>query len=72
MTYTGNVYEMVDTLVVSYTQDGLDDMNIANSVPEMLEESGLFTLRGLTEKKVSLPGTLRFGASIELGKFAHI
>lgn len=72
MTYTGNVFEAVDTLIVSYSQDGLDDMNIANSVPEMLEESGIFTLRGLEEKKVSLPGTLRFGASMELGKFVHV
>lgn len=72
MTYTGNVYEMVDTLVVSYSQDGLDDMNIANSIPEMLEESGLFKLNGLSEIKVALPGTLRLGASLELGKVAHI
>lgn len=72
MTYTGNVFEAVDTLVVSYSRDGLQDMNIANSVPEMLEGSGLFTLKGLTEKKVTLPGTLRFGASLELGKVAHI
>lgn len=72
MTYTGNVFEAVDTLVVSYSQDGLDDMNIANSVPEMLEETGLFKLRGLQEKKIALPGTLRFGASLELGKFAHV
>ncbi|MBI3133092.1 MAG: hypothetical protein HYZ14_00310 [Bacteroidetes bacterium] len=72
MTYTGNVYEAVDTLVVSYSRDGLQDMNIANSVPEMLEGTGLFKLRGLTEKKVTLPGTLRMGASLELGKIAHI
>jgi Family of unknown function (DUF5723) len=71
MTYTGNVYEGVDTLVVSYTNEGLEDMNIANSVPELLEESGLFKLRGLEETKIKLPGTIRFGASLELGKIAH-
>lgn len=72
ITYTGNVYEAVDTLVVSYSRDGLQDMNIANSIPEMLEGTGLFKLKGLQEKKVSLPGTLRIGASIELGKMVHV
>ncbi|MFT4600778.1 MAG: hypothetical protein ACI857_000955 [Arenicella sp.] len=71
MTYTGNVYEGVDTLVVSYSSDGLDDMNIANSVPELLEESGLFKLRGVESVTIKLPGTIRFGASIELSKYAH-
>lgn len=72
MTYTGNVFSAVDTLVVSYSREGLEDMNIANSVPEMLESTGLFTLQNEQEYKVSLPGTLRFGASLELGKVAHI
>lgn len=72
MTYTGNVFEAVDTLLVSYSREGLEDMNIANSVPEMLEGSGLFTLRNKEELKVSLPGTLRLGASLELGKIAHV
>ncbi|MBL7898410.1 MAG: hypothetical protein JNJ99_07735 [Crocinitomicaceae bacterium] len=72
MTYTGNVFTAVDTLVVGYSREGLEDMNIANSVPEMLEGSGLFTLEDMQEYKVSLPGTLRFGASIELGKIAHV
>ncbi len=72
MTYTGNVFSAVDTLVVGFSREGLEDMNIANSVPEMLEGSGLFTLEDMQEYKVSLPGTLRFGASIELGKVAHI
>jgi hypothetical protein len=72
MTYTGNVFRAVDTLVVSYSRDGMEDINIANSVPEMLEGTGLFKLEGMKEKKVSMPGTLRFGASLELGKFAHV
>lgn len=72
MTYTGNVFEATDTLVVSYTNQGLSDMNIANSIPEMLEETGLFKLKGLSEVTIALPGTLRFGASLELGKIAHV
>ncbi|MBN4072598.1 hypothetical protein JYT74_01030 [Crocinitomix catalasitica] len=72
MTWDGNVYTAGDSLVIDYYQDGLDDMNIANAVPEMLEESGLLQISGQEEYKMTLPGTLRFGASIELGKLAEI
>ncbi len=72
MTYTGNVYEGVDTLVVKYSSDGLQDMNIANSIPELLEETGFFKLQGVQETKIKLPATMRFGASLELSKFAHV
>lgn len=72
MTYTGNVYEAVDTLVVDFSNAGLADMNVTNSVPEMLEESGLLKIRGKESFTVSLPGTFRMGGSIELGKIAHL
>jgi hypothetical protein len=72
MTYTGNVYEGVDTLVVNYSSVGLEDMNVANTVPELLEETGLFKLNGVQDTKIKLPGTVRFGASLELSKFAHV
>lgn len=72
MTYTGNVYEAVDTLVLSFSNSGLADMNITNSVPEMLEESGLLKINGKESFTVSLPGTFRMGGSLELGKIAHI
>jgi hypothetical protein len=72
MTWDGNVYTAGDSLVVSYSQDGLDDLNIANSVPELVEDSGLLQISGQQEYKMTLPGTLRAGASIELGKIAEI
>lgn len=72
MTYTGNVFEATDTLLISYSRDGLEDMNIAESVPEMLEGTGLFVLKDQQEIKINMPGTLRIGASIELGNVAHI
>lgn len=72
ITYTGDVYEAVDTLLVNYSQDGLEDMDITQSIPEMLEGSGLFKLQGLQSKKVVLPGMLRIGASLELGEIAHL
>lgn len=72
MKYTGNVYEGTDTVFVNYSSDGLQDMNIANSVPEMLEETGLFNLQGRAETTIKLPATMRFGASLEISKFAHV
>ena len=72
MKYTGNVYEGRDTLILDYSALGLQDMNVANSVPELLEETGLFKLQGVQETTVKLPTTMRFGASMELGKFAHV
>ena len=72
MTYNGNVYSGRDTLVIDYSAIGLQDLNVANSVPELLEESGLFKLEGRQDTTIKLPSQFRFGASLELGKFAHI
>ncbi len=72
MTYTGNLYTVTDTLLVSYSQDGLDNIDFSQAPAELLEEAGLLTIRGETERKVKLPGQLRLGASIELGKFIHL
>jgi hypothetical protein len=71
MTYTGNVYEAIDTLVVDISNSGLQDVNITNSVPNLLEDTGLLKLKGKESFTVSLPATFRIGGSIELGKVAH-
>lgn len=72
MTYTGNVYEGQDTLVVDISNSGLSDVNITNSVPNLLEDTGLLKLKGKQSYTVSLPATLRIGGSIELGEIAHV
>ncbi|MEZ4923378.1 MAG: DUF5723 family protein [Crocinitomicaceae bacterium] len=72
MKYTGNVFRGTDTLVVDYAALGLEDMNISNSVPEMLESTGLFRLQDVKDTIIKLPGTMRAGASIELGTIAHV
>lgn len=61
ITYTGNVYSIVDTLLIGYNQDGLDDLNIAEVPAEILEEAVLFEINGLQERKVNLPEQLRLG-----------
>ena len=72
MTYTANVYEGVDTLLVNYSNPGLTDVNITNSVPNVLEEGGLVKLKGRQSYTINLPGTFRMGASLDLGKFARV
>ena len=72
MTYTGNVYEAKDTLVLNISSSGLSNIDITNSVPNLLEDTGLLTLKGKESFTVALPATLRFGGSIEMGKIAHI
>ena len=72
MTYTGNVYEAVDTALVSFSRPGLSDLNIAETVPELIEESGLIKIKGKESYTVNLPGTFRLGGSVDLGSIAHI
>lgn len=72
MKYTGNVFRGTDTLVIDYQALGLEDMNISNSIPELLEETGLFKLQGVSDTTISLPGNVRFGASMEIGEFVHV
>lgn len=72
MTYTGNVYEAADTLVLDISNSGLTDVNITSSVGSLLEDTGLLNLKGKESFTVSLPTTLRLGGSIELGEIAHV
>lgn len=72
MTYSGNVYEAQDTLLVEFSREGLTNLNIAESVPELIEESGLIKIIGKSSHTVVLPGTFRLGGSVDLGRIAHI
>ena len=71
MTYTGNVYESVDTALVTFNRPGITSLNVAEAVPELIEESGLIKVVGLESHTVTLPGTFRLGGSIDLGEKAH-
>ena len=72
MTYTGNVYEGTDTLLVDYSGAGLQDMNITNSVPDLIEDSGLIRMKGKESYTIQLPGTFRLGGSLDIGKIARV
>jgi len=72
ITYTGNVYSIKDTLVLSTTTAGLDNYNVFNSIKEFTGEDGLLQWDGESERKVKLPSMIRFGASMEFGKVAQL
>ena len=72
MTYSGNVYEAVDTALVKFSSDGMSDVNITNTIGELIERNGILKLQGAESRTIKLPGTFRLGASLELGKVAHI
>lgn len=71
--WTGNVYELQDTLVVSTTNAGMENYNLISQVKNIFDKNGgLFKLKGQQSKTTSLPGMFRAGASLQLGKIAEI
>jgi len=72
ITWDGNVYTMKDTLVFDTDNPGAENYNIIGQFNDMGGDSGLFKWDGVSEKKVSLPTTYRFGASMKLGKVAEL
>jgi hypothetical protein len=71
--WTGNVYEIQDTLFISTTNPGMDNYNIFSQFKNMFgNDGGLFKLKGQQSKTTVLPGMVRAGASIGLGKIAEI
>lgn len=71
--WTGNVYELQDTVMVSTTNAGLNNYNIFSQLKNMFgNNGGLFKLKGQQSKTTTLPGVFRMGASIGLGKIAEI
>lgn len=71
--WTGNVYELQDTLMVSTTNAGLENYNIFSQLKSMFgNNGGLFKLKGQQSRTTTLPGMFRMGASIGLGRIAEV
>jgi hypothetical protein len=66
--WTGNVYQVKDTLMVSLKSSGVQNLNLATQMKNMLGPDGLFKVVGEQSYKTILPGMLRAGASLLLGK----
>jgi len=71
--WTGNVYELQDTLMIGTTNPGMENYNIFSQFKNMFgENGGLFKLKGQQSKTTTLPGVVRAGASIGIGKIAEL
>jgi hypothetical protein len=70
--WTGNVYQLKDTLMISLTSAGVQNFNLFNQLKNMLGPDGMFKVMGQQSYNTQLPGMMRAGASILLGKIADI
>ncbi len=70
--WTGNVYQLKDTLMISLTTAGVQNFNLFNQLKNMLGPNGMFKITGQQTYTTQLPGMVRAGASLLLGKIAHV
>jgi hypothetical protein len=70
--WTGNVYQLKDTLMVSLTSAGVQNLNLFNQLKNILGPDGMFKVTGQQSYNTQLPGMVRAGASVTLGKIAHL
>lgn len=72
ITWDGNVYSVKDTLLYDLENPGANSYNFIDQLDGFTGEDGLLEWKGEESRTVALPSLFRFGASIELGKIAHI
>jgi hypothetical protein len=68
VTYTRNVYKVNDTLLTSVSINGLSDYNVSQSVNQLLNSGGLFSLIGQEKYVLKNASDFRLGASMDFGK----
>lgn len=73
ITWTGNVYSIKDTLVFSTKNAGMQNYNLVSQLKNMFGDSGgIFKVTGQKSMTTQLPGMMRAGASLMLGKIAEV
>ena len=70
--WTGNVYQVRDTLLASTFSPGMNNYNIPGNLTDVLGAKGLLKMVGQREIVTKLPGMGRFGASIQIKKLAEV
>jgi hypothetical protein len=70
--WNGNLYSVKDTVLFSTTNVGLQNYNVFGQLKDMFGKDGLLKMEGEQEKVVKLPGVVRAGASLVIGKVAEI
>lgn len=64
VTYKRNVYKINDTLMSNFSLNGLSDVNITQSINQLLSDGGILKLQGQENYFVANAADLRLGASI--------
>lgn len=70
--WTGNVYQLQDTLMVSLSTAGAQNLNMVDQLKNILGPDGVLKVKGQESRRTDLPGMVRAGASIQLGKYADL
>lgn len=70
--YTGNVYEIKDTLLIDINTEGFNSYNFFMEMSKIAGESGIFKWKGEKEITAALPTTVRIGASQKFFKVLEI
>ncbi|MEK7226497.1 MAG: DUF5723 family protein, partial [Bacteroidota bacterium] len=65
ISWNGNVYEANDDPLIDMSSPGFSNYNLFSEAQGIVGDSGLFTWKGISEKKVSLPTNIRAGASFQ-------
>lgn len=72
VTWDGNVYTIKDTLLLSTTNAGLENYNVAGQLGDIMGEKGIMKLEGQETRVTKLPSLLRTGASLILNKYLEL
>ncbi len=73
--WEGNVYTLdSSTVLASTTAAGMDNYTMAteDDMGQLVGQEGIFEWGGEDAKKISLPTTVRLGASLQVGEKAHV
>jgi hypothetical protein len=70
--WDGNLYTVKDTVLFTTSSQGLENYNIFGQLKDVFGTKGLLKMEGKKEMVVKLPGLVRFGGSVLLGRFAEL
>ena len=70
--WDGNLYSVKDTILFTTTSTGLQNYNVFGQFKDIFGAKGLLKMEGKKELVVKLPGLVRFGGSLMLGRFAEL
>ena len=70
--WKGNAYTLKDTFLVKTTNTGLQNYNMVSQLANMFGSGGLVNVQAAQSITTQLPGMIRAGASLLLGRVAEI